>query len=230
MTAVPDERNCECHWGSSEELALLRVPDVELEPDLLRRTWAAADWLDHGAVLRRILPQFAAALVAGRVEPLFGLEEAGTSFARGRWQEWPDRQAGAVREFLHAWWVQSLTDPAAAVPAHQVMAMCAEASGTVGPWLAVWEGLEGPLCDQRLVDAVRVWEYELLGDSLPWYVDWYDHDEAVMCAELTAWLLGRGAERLRRADAPAELRHRVRLMGLHGEERWADPHWPGHRY
>ncbi len=66
MTARPDEHNCECHWGSPEELSLLKTPNVELEPDLLRRAWQATDWTDHAAVLRRVLPQFATALVAGR--------------------------------------------------------------------------------------------------------------------------------------------------------------------
>ncbi|MFH8385529.1 hypothetical protein ACH4E7_32115 [Kitasatospora sp. NPDC018058] len=36
--AHPEEYNCECHWGSAEELALLKVPGTELDPDLLRRT------------------------------------------------------------------------------------------------------------------------------------------------------------------------------------------------
>lgn len=76
MTAHPDEHNCECHWGSAEELAQLKVPDTELDLDLLRRTWQAPDWNDHASVLRRILPQFATVLVKGSVEPLFGLEEA----------------------------------------------------------------------------------------------------------------------------------------------------------
>ncbi|MFB7116257.1 hypothetical protein [Streptomyces sp. NPDC056190] len=230
MTAHPDERNCECHWGSSEELSLLKTPDVELEPDLLRRTWQAIDWLDHSAVLRRILPQFATALVAGRVEPLFGLEEAGYSFARARWQQWPDEHADPVREFLHAWWVQSLTDPDAAVPAHQVFAMCAEASGTVGPWLADWGKETGYLSDRRLAEAAAEWEYELLGDGLPWYVDWYEHDEEEMRIELVAWLLGPATVRLRESGASADLQHRIRLLGLTGEDRYTDPHWPGHRY
>ncbi|MCM2575957.1 hypothetical protein [Streptomyces meridianus] len=230
MTAHPDERNCECHWGSPDELSLLKTPNVGLDPDLLRRTWQAVDWLDHAAVLRRILPQFAADLVAGRVEPLFGLEEAGDSFARGRWQQWPDDQAGAVREFLHAWWVQSLTDPEAVVPAHQVLAMCAEESGTLGPWLADWDERTGCLSDRRLVEAAQEWECELLGDRLPWYVNWYEHDEDEMRAELVAWLLGPAGRRLRNAGALQDLQHRIRLLGLSGEERWADPHWPGHRY
>ncbi|MEV6614947.1 hypothetical protein AB0N31_13995 [Streptomyces sp. NPDC051051] len=156
MTAHPDEHNCECHWGSSEELALLKTPGVQLEPDLLRRTWQAPDWTDHAAVLRRILPQFATALVAGRTEALFGLEEAGDSFARGRWQQWPDEQAASVREFLHAWLVESLTGPDAVVSAHQVFAMCAEASGTLGPWLADWEEQTGHLSDRRLAEPETV--------------------------------------------------------------------------
>ncbi|MGV9246717.1 hypothetical protein [Streptomyces sp. NPDC003710] len=230
MTAHPDESNCECHWGSSEELSLLKTPDVELEPDLLRRTWQAIDWTDHAAVLRRILPQFARVLVAGHAEPLFGLEEAGYSFARGRWQQWPDDQAEPVREFLHAWWAQSLTDPDAVVPAHQVFAMCAEASGSLGPWLAEWERQTGCLGDRRLAEAVSEWEYELLGDGLPWSVDWYEHDEEEMRAELVAWLLSHAAVRLRESGVSADLQHRIRLLGLTGEDRWTDPHWPGHRY
>src|SRR5947209_2759041 len=107
MTAHPDEHNCECHWGSAEELALLKVPDVVLEPDLLRRTCWAPDWDDHASVLRRILPQLASALVAGSAGPLSDLEEVCRSIARGRWQEWPAEQAAAVGEFLHAWWAHS---------------------------------------------------------------------------------------------------------------------------
>ncbi|MFD3436859.1 hypothetical protein ACFWU3_05055 [Streptomyces sp. NPDC058685] len=229
MTARPDEHNCECHWGSPEELALLKTPDVELDPDLLRRTWQATDWTDHAAVLRRILPQFARFLVAGRAEATFGLEEVGHSFARGNWQQWPADHAGPVREFLHAWWEQSLTDPDAAVPAHDVVAMCAEASGTIGPWLAEWETRTGHLSDRRLAEAAATWEYELLGDNLPWKVSWYDHEEE-MRAELVSWLLGHATVRLRESGASADLRHRIRLLGLTDEARWTDPHWPGHRY
>ncbi|MER6996935.1 hypothetical protein [Streptomyces sp. NPDC000410] len=230
MTAHPDEHNCECHWGSPEELALLKTPDVELEPDLLRRTWQAIDWSDHAAVLRRVLPQFATVLVAGHAEPLFGLEQAGYSFARGRWQQWPDDQAGPVREFLHAWWVQSLTDPDAVVPAHQVFVMCAEASGTVRPWLGEWEKQTGDLSDRRLAEAAAEWEYELLGDRLPWSVGWYEHDEEEMRTELVTWLLDHAAPRLRESGASTDLQHWIRLLGLTDEARWTDPYWSGHRY
>jgi hypothetical protein len=82
MTAHPDEHNCECHWGSAEELAQLKVPDMELDADLLRRTWQASDWHDHASVLRRILPHFATALVSDR----------GT--CQGWWDQWLLRRLG----------------------------------------------------------------------------------------------------------------------------------------
>ncbi|MFJ8540582.1 hypothetical protein ACIRFH_00925 [Streptomyces sp. NPDC093586] len=126
--------------------------------------------------------------------------------------------------------MRSLTDPDAAVPAHQVFALCAEASGTLGPWLADRETRTGDLSDRRLAEAATEWEYELLGDSLPWYVHWYEHGEDGRRAELVARLLGHGAARLRESGALAEERHRIRLLGLTGADRWTDPHRPGHRY
>ncbi|MBB6349444.1 hypothetical protein ACWGH8_39570 [Nonomuraea muscovyensis] len=228
MTAHPDEANCTCHWGSEEELALLKVPGVKLEPDLLRRTWTATDWDNPAAVLRRILPQFAAALVGGRVEPLFGMEEAGRSLARGEWQQWPAEQAAAVREWLHAWWAHTLTDPEPAVPAYELLALCTEASTTLTPWLRVWEESTHPVADRHLVLAFTHWEYHLLGDELPWTVR--GDTEATTCAELTAWLLGHAPARLRAGGASDELHHRIRLLGLTGPDRCYDPHWPDRVY
>ncbi|MFF8275014.1 hypothetical protein ACF05T_02690 [Streptomyces lateritius] len=227
MTARSDETQCACHWGSEEELARLKVPDVELDPDLLRRTWEAPDWEDHGAVLRRILPQFARALVSGLVEPLFGMDEVGRSFARGHWQQWPTRQTAAVWEFLHAWWAHSLVDPDPAVPVHEVLALCAEASATLSPWLSVWDGLHDNVADRHLAEAAAHWEYDLLGDRLPW--DAWDNAEAVR-SELAAWLVRCAPARLQAPDVPGELLHRIRLIGLTGPARWEDPHWPNHRY
>ncbi|WP_433247791.1 hypothetical protein ACQPYK_47650 [Streptosporangium sp. CA-135522] len=229
MTARPDERNCECHWGSAEDLAQLKVPDVELDPDLLRRTWEAVDWDDHASVLRRILPQFSTALVCGLVEALFGMDEVGHSFARGRWRQWPAEQAAAVREFLYAWWTHTLTDPDPAVPAHEVLALCAEASATLSPWLHVWEAQKHTVADQHLVEAAARWEYDLLGDQLPWET-WNREDQEETCTELTAWLIRHVPTRLHAQNAPEELLHRIRLLGLVGPARWEDPHWPGHRY
>ncbi|MFE7397466.1 hypothetical protein [Streptomyces sp. NPDC057557] len=227
MTAHPDEHNCECHWGSAQELAQLKVPDKELDPDLLQRTWRAPDWSDHSSVLRRILPQFARALVGGHIDPFDGTDEAGRSFARGHWQQWPAEQAAAVREFLEAWWAHTLTDPARAVPAHELLALNVEASATLGPWLALWEAQTGTPADQHLAEAAARWERDLLGDELPWHA-WENEEEK--CAELTAWLVGHAQSRLAAHGASDELLHRIRLLGLTGPDRWEDPHWPGHRY
>ncbi|MFE6338555.1 hypothetical protein ACFVOK_35930 [Streptomyces sp. NPDC057798] len=227
MTARSDETQCVCHWGSDDELALLKTPGGDLDPDLLRRTWDATDFTDHGAVLRRILPQFARELVAGRIEALFGMHEVGRSFARGHWQQWPTRQSAAVREFLDAWWTHGLNDPDPAVPVHQLLALCAEASGTLTPWLDTWEALDHPVADRHLAAAVAEWEYELMGDALPWGT-WDDED--ALRAELTAWLVRYAPDRLRALDGTDELQHRVRLLGLTGPARWEDPHYPVRSY
>ncbi|BBC36178.1 hypothetical protein SGFS_074720 [Streptomyces graminofaciens] len=229
-TARADETQCDCHWGSEEELARLKVPDVELDPDLLRRTWSAPDWSDHGAVLRRVLPQFATALVDGLAEPIFGMSEAGRSFSRGHWVRWPERQSAAVWEFLHAWWAYSLTEPAPAVPVYELLALCVEASGTLGPWLAAWEAIDDPVSDRHLAEAAAQWEYDLLGDELPWEAWDTPDDDGVLRSELAAWLVRHAPARLRAVDAPEELLHRIRLIGLTGPARWEDPHWPNHRY
>ncbi|MFI9237086.1 hypothetical protein [Streptomyces sp. NPDC053079] len=224
MTAHPQENNCECHWGSAEELALLKTPDVELDPDLLQRTWSAIDWRDHPRVLRRILPQFAADLVHGRVDPVFGMEAVGRCFALGAWQQWPAGQSGAVEEFLHAWWASTLTDPAPLAPAHEVLMAVSEASATVTPWLRVWQALPvpHPVADRHLTELVDTWEYDLLGDALPWSA-WENRD--AMRDELTAWLVHHAPARLRADGASSDLQERIRLIGLPEPARWEDPFW-----
>ena len=226
MTARPDEDNCECHWGSAAELALLKVSDVELEPDLLRRTWAATDWDDHASVLRRVLPQLATALVGGRVEPWIGLDEVGQSFARGAWQQWQTEQTQAVQEFLEAWWTHTLTDPQPTVPAYEVFAFCTVASGDLSTWLNTWQAAIHPVADQHLAEAVAHWANNLVYDELPWGTLESEEKEQVVLADLAAWLVRNARARLRDHGSPTELLHQVRLLGVSIPARWNDPYWP----
>jgi hypothetical protein len=229
MTAHPDEYNCFCHWGTAADLARLKTPDVDLDPDLLRRSWEATDWHDHAAVLRRILPALATTLVDGLAEPtLFGIEGVGYSLVRGGWQQWPSEQVAAVRAFLDAWWAHSLTAPDAAVPAHEVLEVCVEATVTLAPWLATWETLNDSTADQRLAEAVTRWEYDLLTDQLPWYT--WTNDPEDLLTTLTTWLIRHAPARLRAHGAPEHLLHRLRLLSLTGPARWTNPHWPSHPY
>ncbi|MFF3762431.1 hypothetical protein [Streptomyces sp. NPDC002185] len=222
-TAAPEEVNCECHWGSAEELALLKVPDVELAPDLLRRTWQAPDWDDHAAVLRRILPQLARDLTDIGSESFQYQEEIGQSFARACWQEWPAEQVASVREFLWAFWMRNLV--AADAHAHEALVLCVEVSGELRPWLDAWEDLDHPAADRNLVEAIADWSHALLLDELPWISR---YDEVDLLAVLTAWLTGHAPGRLRAGNAPNDLLQRLRLVGLSGGDRWDDPHWPRH--
>ncbi|WP_314250034.1 hypothetical protein [Streptomyces sp. DSM 40907] len=170
MTARADEVQCECHWGSPEGLALLKLPDTELDPDLLHRTWSAPDWSDHGAVLRRVLPQFARELTGGLGAYAYDIDNVGTSFHRAASQQWPAPQSSAVREFLHAWWAHTLLTPDPAIPVHELLPLCSEASAGIGPWLAVWQDLRHPVAGRHLTDTVDRWAWDLLEDALPWAV------------------------------------------------------------
>ncbi|MGW4681913.1 hypothetical protein ACWEOS_25905 [Micromonospora taraxaci] len=227
MAAHPDDGNCECHWGSAEELALLKTPDVELSPDLLRRTYWAGDWEFPAAMLRRILPQLASALVSGEVVRLGGMDQAGRAFARGRWQQWPTEQSTAVREFLDAWWVVTLTDEDAEVPAYEVLAVLVEASGALDRWLDAWATATGPAASRRLAEAFGEWQYDLLCDDPPWRTwELTDDEEEALRVELTAWLLRHAPDRLRMIGADSTLVHRLGLLGVAVPDRWDDPLMP----
>ncbi|MFG3283432.1 hypothetical protein [Streptomyces sp. NPDC048111] len=230
MKAYSGEVQCACHWGSDEELEQLKVPDVELDADLLLRTWNAPDWSDHGAVLRRVLPQFARTLVNGGVEPSFG-EWVGHSFARGTWWRWPADERAAVGEFLNAWWAHSLTDPEPAFPAHELLMLCAGASATLSPWLETWEALDDPVAHRHLARAAALWEYDLLLDRMPWE-PWHSEgiDARAWCTELAAWLLRVAPDRLRAQGESEELIGWIELLELTGPARWDDPRWPRHRH
>ncbi|MEU3691809.1 hypothetical protein [Streptomyces narbonensis] len=225
--AHPDEAQCACHWGSEEELALVKTADVELDPDLLNRTWRTTDWRDRASVLRRILPQFARALVDGSVKAVGPLANAGAVFAAGGWQEWPAAESEAVWEFLHAWWAHTLAEPRPAVPADVVLEVCTGAVVAVTPWLDVWERQDRPTADRHLAEVLDLWKYDLLRDELALRTDyWDDEDKERTRVELVSWIIRRAPARLRARAAPEHLLHTVRLLGLTGPDRWDDPHWP----
>ncbi|MEV4761646.1 hypothetical protein AB0J89_03330 [Micromonospora chokoriensis] len=227
MAAHPDDGNCECHWGSAEELALLKTPDVELSPDLLSRTYWAGDWEFPAAMLRRILPQLARALVSGEVVRQDGMDYAGRAFALGRWQQWPAEQSAAVREFLDAWWVVALTDEDAEVPAYEMMTLLVEASGALDRWLDAWARATGPVASRRLAEAFGQWEFDLLRDDPPWTTwELTDDEKEALRVELTAWLLRHAPDRLRMIGADSTLVHRLELLGVAMPERWDDPRMP----
>ncbi|MGV9763191.1 hypothetical protein [Micromonospora tulbaghiae] len=218
MTAHRQESNCECHWGSAEELALLKTPDVPLDEDLLRRTYWTTDWRYPGPLLRRILPQLTRSLVAGRVMPMAGMESLGYLFTTARWQEWPKGQRDALREFLDAWWLHVLVEPDAKVPAHEALELIAETTGKLTPWLAVWTGsLADAVARRRLATAVDEWMDDLLGDGLPWS-SW--HNEDTWGAALSLWVIRHAPAALREHNASSELLDYIRLLGLPYADRW----------
>lgn len=216
MTAHRQESNCECHWGSAEELALLKTPDVPLDDDLLRRTYWATDWRYPSPLLRRILPQLTQALVAGEVKPMAGMESLGWLFTASHWPGWPTEQRDALREFLDAWWLHVLVEPDAKVAAHEALTLLAEVTATLTPWLTIWADLlvDG-VARRRLITAVDEWVCDLMVDKLPW---WSSHHEDTWCPALSLWVLRHAPAVLREHDA--SLYDQVRLLSLPYADRW----------
>lgn len=235
MVAHPEETNCACHWGGPEELALLKTPDVPLEPSLLYRTWSAPDWSHHPAVIRRILPQLTQVMLTGGAADQ---NQIGWALARAGWQAWPVAQSGALSRFLSAWWAHILGAPypartertvrtaQTAQTAHKAFATCATASATVTPWLARWATRRGPAADQHLLDAVECWIDDLEIDDLP--SDWWyrDDNKSAVVVELNRWLAEHAPARLASRGADPALIDRVRKLGLPMEARWDDPTAP----
>ncbi|MGW1060793.1 hypothetical protein [Micromonospora rubida] len=218
MAAHREESNCECHWGSAEELALLKTPDVPLDDELLRRTYWTTDWRYPGPLLRRILPQLTQGIVAGTVDPMAGMGCLGGLFVVGRSQEWPTAQRDVLREFLDAWWLHVLAEPDAKVPAHDAMTLLAEITMELTPQLTTWaESLTDTVARRRLVTAVDEWMYDLQRDDLPWS-SW--HDEDTWRPALSLWVLRHAPAALRESDASAELHDQVRRLALPYPDRW----------
>ncbi|MFF8288629.1 hypothetical protein ACF068_05255 [Streptomyces sp. NPDC016309] len=217
MTARPDESNCPCHWGSEEELRLLKTPDVPLDPDLLHRTWSAPDWRDHAAVTRRVLPQFAEALAAGECDEA---GRAGRSLAMAGWRTWPE--APVVRAFLDAWWARTLERDAPPRPAYDVFETCVVASGSVTPWLAAWSRRTDPTADRHLLAAARWWVDDLERDEYPSYDVHWDDDEEELARELSAWLGRHAPARLAALGAEPALVDRLTMLGVPSEWRRPD--------
>ncbi|AUG76015.1 hypothetical protein CFP65_1100 [Kitasatospora sp. MMS16-BH015] len=205
------------------------MPGVRLDPDLLRRSWYLADWRDHGAVIRRVLPQLAEALTDRGSESYRYGREIGAALARADWPQWPAQQAAAVREFLHAYWIHALLGPEPVDPGG-ALALCVEASGVLAPWLADWAALDHPVVDAHLEEAVDQWDYDLLVDKLPWLTDHDERTEEALATELAAWFTRHAPARLKARQVPDDLLQRLRLFGLPGPARYSDPHWPGYTY
>ncbi|MDO3683787.1 hypothetical protein [Micromonospora sp. C28ISP2-4] len=221
MTAHEQESNCECHWGSAEELALLKTPDVPLDDDLFRRTYWTMDWHYPGLLLRRILPQVTQHLVDGRIVAMDGLDSLANFFAVSPWHEWPREQQAALRRFLNVWWVHVLVEPDAKVPAHAALSFLAEATTKLTPWLADWaEALADEPARRHLVQAMDEWMYDLRGDSLPWS-SWHDIDAWAPALQL--WVIRHAPTVLREYDASAELIEDIRRFSLPDAARYDKP-------
>jgi hypothetical protein len=211
----PHEAGCTfCHLPC--EIALLRTPRTQL-PDGLLFSFMHKEpghFTDHDAVLRRLLPQAARAMVDGSMPTMYG-----HGLTRTKWRAWPREQAAAIDAFLDAWWCHTLTDPAPPTAVHDIFDACVTIAGTVGPFLSSWEAT-GEVADRHLVACASFWFEELAEDASPFHL-WTDPgQEAIAADELRRWIALDAPRRLRALGEPG-LAKGSELLGLPYDERWS---------
>ncbi|MET8076142.1 hypothetical protein [Streptomyces sp. NPDC005303] len=217
--ASPTETGCKrCYLP--EETAFLRTPYTRVPDDLVRRfVFEGPDhFVDHAAVMRRLLPQTAHAMADGSMDGI-GWGEHGLS--RVDWRAWPPEQAAAVETFLHAWWGDTLTTPEPPYRVHEVFETCATILGDLTPFLDRLRTQPGT--EAHLVTCARAWMFDLITDDSPFHW-WYPRDEPSLVAELQSWLAAHAPTGLRARNEP-ELALRAELLGLPYDERWDHPNW-----
>ncbi|MHA5047606.1 hypothetical protein [Streptomyces sp. SD15] len=193
MRVVSEEPACS-HCYTADELALLRTPDAVLPDDLVLHFFHESpgliDNLDE--VVRRLLPQFAAYLAAGRFS---GMGFAQTGLGRVDWRGWPRGQAEAIEEFIEAWWLDFLRDDSSPHVVTDVLEVASDMAGTVTPLLALWAAEpRGGRADALLERFVESRGDELLQDDPTVLGFWCDRQDLI--AELQQWLVDHAVDRL----------------------------------
>lgn len=210
FTCRPDSVCLHCY--PEDDVAALALAGAEIDGDtlvsLMHRNPESVD--DHGALVRRLLPQMARGIADGSVEVSFPAHHC---LARGDWREWPDSQSRTVRAFVDAWWFDRVATPGAT--SGTVFEVYAAMLGDLSAALASWP--EHPIADAHLVDVSRSWLPDLVQDDNPlWLSDLVDDDECRTV--LRDWYLETGVERLARAGA-SDLVTTVRALALPLGER-----------
>ncbi|MFC1437032.1 hypothetical protein ABUW04_02085 [Streptacidiphilus sp. N1-10] len=185
------------HCLAAHELAALSGPAEAVPDDLV--AYVAGDipsmWGDFSTLYRRLTPRILTLLMRGELhvdESLVGL-----NLARADWRSWPNGQALALEAVFTAWWSTVLASPAACPTVDQVLDLLLSATGTITPWLERWAATRTPSADLHLEDLIQNWApYLVTGQLLLGF-----HDDFDVTAEVTAWMLQQGPERVQDEDA-----------------------------
>lgn len=172
-----------CH-SPEEEHALHLVPMRQMTADNLKgfasdvlMTWG--DLADFKHFLPRL---FEIVAVDHFTDDYPDIETVLGALDRGDWTTWPAAEQQAVREFLGAFWTESLNSWPSNYEIETVLAAIAEAEADLSPYLAAWDSAEGAapvlhFCDLLLQNAARI----ALGKRLsnPWLGRFPDRESQV---------------------------------------------------
>jgi hypothetical protein len=214
-----------CFTEADEEA--LRLPPRQVTRDALAQfVGSPSDHYDeYSTVLRRLFPAVADALAAGELHV-----DAGLTLSRlqeAEWDAWPPAERAAVVDFLQALYVDVLTHrppkPGEGLFAEELLSGVASATGTLTPWLDVWNSLDHHRTAAHLVSVVNMQGEELLDPDADLY-GWWPEGAAV---PLRRWLcqdwieqellrLGRENPNAQVASATAIVRQLRQREAAHG--------------
>ena len=131
---------CTYCWPEGWDSLLLPINDVPYD-DLVSFAMEGSDhWDQYPPMLRRMFPRIARQLSNGTLH--VSAPWVLSHLAEAKWQEWRPDERAAIAEFLDAFFKVTLSrEPTSELDGGEVLEGVSAATGDVGPWLVVWDGL-----------------------------------------------------------------------------------------
>jgi hypothetical protein len=134
-------------------------------------------------LLKQSMPRIFRLLFAGELSGGYS-DHLPDRFAEAGWPDWPAPQRDAVNAVLHAWWRATLTHHPTRPAVGDVLAVLAQLSNDVQPWLDMWSAIGGVPAARQLVELMSMYYI------VPWDALFFDGDAADEA--LGRWLLRDG--------------------------------------
>ncbi|MEV6589769.1 hypothetical protein [Streptomyces acidicola] len=147
-------------------------------------------WDDFPRLYRRLAPRIIRSVVTGRLHADENL--IATRLLEAGWSTWDAPLAGALRDVWSAWWEASLHTHPSPVSVRDTLSLITVATGSLRPWLDMWNATRTPAADAHLTDFIDdvLVEFQIVDLHMGFY------DEYHAAPELLDWLLTDVRDRL----------------------------------